>query len=125
MSYFFKLFLFFFSEFFYVRHHFPVPDVDLSSGDYSLEIISDNEKKGLSLNLDQLKTTYAPHSVTASLQCSGNRRSEMNRTKPTKGLEWAQGAMGNAVWKGVRLRDVLLDLGIKESDENEHWYVSI
>jgi DMSO/TMAO reductase YedYZ molybdopterin-dependent catalytic subunit len=29
--------------------------------------------------------------------------------------------MGNAVWKGVRLRDVLLDLGVKDSDENEHW----
>ncbi len=71
--------------------------------------------------MDQLKTVYTPHSVTASLQCSGNRRSEMNRVKPVKGLEWAQGAMGNAVWKGVRLRDVLLDLGVKDSDENDHW----
>lgn len=46
----------------------------------------------------------------------------MNRVKPTKGLEWGQGAIGNAVWKGARLRDVLLAAGIKDSDENENWW---
>uniref|UniRef100_A0A0N8E9T1 Sulfite oxidase n=2 Tax=Daphnia magna TaxID=35525 RepID=A0A0N8E9T1_9CRUS len=111
------------TDIFYVRHHFPVPDVDLSSGNYSLEVIGLDEKHSLNLNLDQLKTAYAPHSVTAALQCSGNRRSEMNRVKPTKGLEWGQGAIGNAVWKGARLRDVLLTAGIKDSDENENWHV--
>ncbi len=99
----------------------PVPDVNLSSGEYALEVVGADEKKGLNLNLDQLKTTYKQHVVTAALQCSGNRRSEMNRFKPVKGLAWAQGAMGNAEWKGVRLRDLLLDAGFKDSDENENW----
>ncbi|XP_057377308.1 sulfite oxidase-like [Daphnia carinata] len=111
------------TDIFYVRHHFPVPDVDPSSESYSLEVVGLDEKDSLNLNLDQLKTAYAPHTVTAVLQCTGNRRSEMNRVKPTKGLEWGQGAIGNAVWKGARLRDVLLAVGVTDSDENENWHV--
>lgn len=45
----------------------------------------------------------------------------MNLFKPVKGLAWAQGAMGNAEWKGVRLRDLLLDAGFKDSEDNENW----
>lgn len=88
-----------------------------------MEVAGIDESHTLSLNLEQLKTNYVPHTVTAALQCSGNRRSEMSRFKPVKGLSWAQGAMGNAVWKGVRLRDLLLDAGFKDSEENEHWFV--
>ena len=104
-----------------MRHHLPVPIVDPSNGEYELEVAGADEKQSINLSLDQLKTKYEPHSVTAALQCSGNRRSEMNRFKPVKGLAWAQGAMGNAEWKGARLRDVLLDAGFKDDEENEKW----
>lgn len=97
----------------------PVPTVDLSSGDFALEVVGVDGKQ-LNLSLDKLKTGYVPHTVTAALQCTGNRRSEMNRVKAVKGLSWGQGAMGNAEWKGVRLRDLLLEAGFKDSDENEN-----
>ena len=116
-------FFLFCREIFYVRHHLPVPDVNLSNDEYALEVAGADEKKSLSLKLDELKTTYKPHTITAALQCSGNRRSEMNRFKPVKGLAWAQGAMGNAEWKGVRLRDLLLDAGFQDGDDNENWFV--
>ena len=36
----------------------------------------------------------------------------MKAVKPVKGLEWDIGAIGNAQWGGVRLRDVLLHAGM-------------
>ena len=36
-----------------------------------------------------------------------------------RGLQWTQGAMGNAIWSGVRLRDVLLEAGFKDTDNME------
>lgn len=109
-------------EIFYVRNHLPVPEVDPAGRDYTLEVVGSSEKQTLNLNLDQLKTVYTPHTITATLQCTGNRRSEMTLTKPVRGLLWAQGALGNAEWKGARLRDLLIDAGFKEDDDNENWY---
>lgn len=46
----------------------------------------------------------------------------MTEVKPVRGLLWAQGAMGNAEWKGARLRDILIDAGFKEDEDNENLY---
>jgi len=102
------------TELFYVRNHLPVPEVDDS---HQLEVASFGNER-LTLNVEDLKTKYPQHTVTAVLQCAGNRRSEMNKVKMVKGIGWAQGAIGNSTWKGPRLRDVLLAAGIKEHDEN-------
>jgi DMSO/TMAO reductase YedYZ molybdopterin-dependent catalytic subunit len=53
--------------------------------------------------------------VTATIQCAGNRRNEMTAVKPVKGGFWDIGAIGNAEWSGVRLRDVLLAAGVDEA----------
>jgi DMSO/TMAO reductase YedYZ molybdopterin-dependent catalytic subunit len=45
------------------------------------------------------------------LECGGNGRSEFNPT--AKGNQWSTGAVGCASWTGVRLADVLNDVGIK------------
>jgi hypothetical protein len=42
--------------------------------------------------------------LAAVCQCSGNRRGLSN--PHAQGVQWGYGAMGNARWKGVRLRDV-------------------
>ena len=42
---------------------------------------------------------------------AGNRRNELKAIKPIKGLDWDTGAIGCAVWGGVRLRDVLKAAG--------------
>jgi sulfite oxidase len=52
------------------------------------------------------------YSMVASLQCAGNRRKELSSIKPIKGLAWGVGAIGNAVWGGVLLRDVLAKINI-------------
>lgn len=65
----------------------------------------------LTLSLEDLKTRFPKHTVTATLQCAGNRRSEMNQVKQVKGLNWGIAAISNATWSGARLRDVLQAAG--------------
>lgn len=55
---------------------------------------------------------FKKHQVTATLQCSGNRRTEMKAARPgIKGLDWEAGAISTAVWGGALLSDVLQHAG--------------
>jgi DMSO/TMAO reductase YedYZ molybdopterin-dependent catalytic subunit len=49
--------------------------------------------------------------IAAINQCSGNSRGLFQPRVP--GAQWAHGAMGNALWTGVRLRDVLDLAGVR------------
>ena len=62
--------------------------------------------------LDDLKRGFENVEVVVVCQCSGNRRGLSDPHVP--GVEWGYGAMGNARWKGVRLRDVLNKSGVKK-----------
>jgi sulfite oxidase len=53
-----------------------VPEVDPET--YSLEITGIGVKT-ISLSLHDLKTKFPKHTVTAAVQCAGNRRSEMSK----------------------------------------------
>ncbi|EEZ97850.1 sulfite oxidase, mitochondrial [Tribolium castaneum] len=105
------------NELFYVRNHLPVPKVDPET--YELEIEIEGKNKTLSLTLDELKK-LPRHTITATIMCAGNRRSEMTKVKPVKGLSWGAAAVGNATWTGVRLRDVLALAGVDEDAAFKH-----
>jgi hypothetical protein len=64
------------------------------------------------LSLDELQSGYEQVELAAVCLCSGNRRGLFDPHVP--GVEWGIGAMGNARWKGVRLRDVLKKAGVKK-----------
>ncbi|KAJ3650303.1 hypothetical protein Zmor_022000 [Zophobas morio] len=102
------------NELFYVRNHLPVPQVDPET--YELEVEVEGRKKCLVLTLDEIKK-LPRHTITATIMCAGNRRSEMVKVKPVKGLNWGAAAVGTATWTGVRLRDVLIKLGVDEDDK--------
>ncbi|XP_064473334.1 sulfite oxidase-like [Ornithodoros turicata] len=91
-------------EFFYVRNHLPVPEIN--PAEYELEIAGLDGKEH-TLTLDDLKTKFPKVTVTSVVQCAGNRRSELNKVKKVKGLDWGACAIGNATWSGARLVDVL------------------
>ena len=55
------------------------------------------------------KRDFEQVEVAAVCQCSGNRRGMFEPHVP--GVEWGLGAMGNARWKGARLKDVLAKAG--------------
>lgn len=65
----------------------------------------------LTLSIDDMKTAFDVVEVTAVLECAGNGRSLFK--PPAEGLQWGLGAVGCAVWTGVRLGDVLRKAGIE------------
>jgi DMSO/TMAO reductase YedYZ molybdopterin-dependent catalytic subunit len=98
------------NEAFYVRWHLEgIPNaVDLK--DWKLRI-EGNVNKPLALTLPELMEKFTPVSLAAVNQCSGNSRSRLLPRVP--GGQWGHGAMGNAMWTGVRLRELLDMAGIK------------
>uniref|UniRef100_A0A8C6S5T3 Sulfite oxidase n=1 Tax=Neogobius melanostomus TaxID=47308 RepID=A0A8C6S5T3_9GOBI len=108
------------SVFFYKRNHLPVPNIDPATYKLQIEIQAPtNSERGggvLSLSLDDLKNKFPKHTVTATIQCAGNRRSDMHKAKQVKGLNWGIAAIGNASWSGAKLRDVLLAAGYTLDD---------
>jgi sulfite dehydrogenase len=66
----------------------------------------------LSLSVADLRNNYEQVEIAAVCQCSGNSRGLFEPR--VVGGEWANGAMGNAMWKGVRLRDILNKAGVQK-----------
>jgi DMSO/TMAO reductase YedYZ molybdopterin-dependent catalytic subunit len=97
------------NDVFFVRYHLAViPWVDTAS--WRLEVSGASARQSLSLSLEELKGGFERVSLAAVNQCSGNRRGLFSPRVP--GVQWAHGAMGNARWTGVRLRDVLGKAGV-------------
>lgn len=49
----------------------------------------------------------------------------MSTEKETQGLQWSAGAIGTAVWTGVKLRDVLRYAGLLEIQKGEKVEVGV
>jgi sulfoxide reductase catalytic subunit YedY len=100
---------------FFVRWHLPDMPTYIDVNEFRLEI-SGAVTTPLSLSIDDLKSKFEPAEITAVLQCGGNSRKYYATTgQATHGVQWDHGAMGCAVWKGVRLKDILTRAGVKES----------
>ncbi|PSS35295.1 Sulfite oxidase [Actinidia chinensis var. chinensis] len=96
-------------DFFYKRNHGPIPIVDdLERYSVSITGLIDNPKQLFMKHIWNLPK----YNVTATLQCAGNRRTAMSKTKTVKGVGWDVAAIGNAVWGGAKLADVLELVGI-------------
>jgi len=97
---------------FFVRYHNAViPEV--KAGEWRLRIGGDALRSPLELTLEQIRRDFKPVEIAALCLCSGNRRSFFEPKVP--GIQWGSGAMGNARWRGVRLKDVLAAAGIGKS----------
>ena len=92
---------------FYVRWHMGVPDVEVSN--WRLRVGGPAAKSSREFTIEELRR-FKRHEVVAINQCSGNRRGLFVPHVP--GVQWGYGAMGNARWSGVRLKDVLEATGI-------------
>lgn len=106
------------NEFFFVRNHLPVPDVNELRRNHTLEFAGIGVKKPVSFKVSDLQKKFKIHKITTTIQCSGNRRTDMDKTKPVKGLPWEVGAVSTAEWTGVKLSDVLAYIGADESKVN-------
>jgi len=92
------------TERFFVRNHALPPKVDPAS--YRLRVTG-KVGRTLSLSLAELRT-LPEVTLTATLQCAGNRRKElMGHAAIDDQLGWHLDGIGTATWTGVRLADVL------------------
>ncbi|KAJ7520646.1 hypothetical protein O6H91_19G015300 [Diphasiastrum complanatum] len=99
-------------EFFYKRNHGPIPV--LENPDTFLLEIGGLVPHSQYLSLEFIRKLHK-HSVTATLQCAGNRRTAMSEKRAVKGVGWGAAAIGNAIWSGARLSDVLELVGIPQN----------
>ncbi len=95
---------------FYVRWHWAVIPTDIDVESFRLSVRGHVERE-LSLTLKDIVDGLPRIELAAVNQCSGNSRGFAEPR--VAGAQWANGAMGNARWMGVRLNDVLDRAGVK------------
>jgi DMSO/TMAO reductase YedYZ molybdopterin-dependent catalytic subunit len=95
---------------FFVRWHLAnIPEIDAK--DWRLAVSGEAVSRPFNLTLDDLRNQFEQVELVAVCQCSGNRRGLSDPHVP--GVQWGYGAMGNALWRGVRLKDLLTRAGIR------------
>ncbi|KAK4768658.1 hypothetical protein SAY87_003799 [Trapa incisa] len=115
-------------DMFYKRNHGPIPIVDdIESYHVDVSGLIGSPKKLYMRDIRSLPK----YNVTATLQCAGNRRTAMSKVKAVRGVGWDISAIGNAVWGGAKLADVLEIVGVPkltsvtQSDGKHVEFVSI
>jgi DMSO/TMAO reductase YedYZ molybdopterin-dependent catalytic subunit len=94
---------------FYVRWHWAVVPEEVDVATFRLAV---RGHVNTTLSLSMADVLALPRfEIAAVNQCSGNSRGLFQPRVP--GGQWENGAMGNAKWTGVRLRDVLDRAGVK------------
>ena len=106
---------------FYVRSHGAVPALDAAT--HRLRVTG-RVARPLDLSMQGLRARFAPRSVEAVLQCAGNRRSGLQSVAPTSGDPWSPGAIGNAVWTGASLAELLDAAGAELGPDAHVWFSS-
>ncbi|HEY0803238.1 MAG TPA: molybdopterin-dependent oxidoreductase, partial [Steroidobacteraceae bacterium] len=94
---------------FYVRWHLPNIPTAIDPADFRLKVHG-QVRQPISLAMHDLRHDFPPFEIAAVNQCSGNSRGLF--TPRVTGGQWDNGAMGNALWRGVRLKDVLDRAGV-------------
>src|SRR5271170_1166111 len=89
---------------FYVRWHLDEIPTTVDLAEWRLEVTG-NVEKPLKLSFSELLSRFQSTTLAAVNQCSGNSRSRLQPRVP--GGQWGNGAMGNALWYGVRLKELL------------------
>jgi sulfite oxidase len=94
---------------FYVRGHGAVPEIDPDEWHLRVHGLVDRD---LELSFKTLREAFRPCTLTATLQCAGNRRAGLIAHRDIPGeAPWGPGATGTATWTGVALADVLAIAG--------------
>ena len=98
---------------FFVRYHNAGIPTSIDGDKHVIKIGGNAAGKPCELTLAQLRTEFKPVEMVAVNQCSGNSRGFFNPR--VTGGQLANGAMGNARWVGVPLKDVLARAELKNT----------
>ncbi|MEN8788205.1 MAG: sulfite oxidase [Flavobacteriaceae bacterium] len=98
-------------KFMFIRNNGLVPEnIDVKNWNLTIDGEAVRNKKIYSLS--ELKSKFPHYTYQLTLECGGNGRSEFD--PPAKGNQWTVGAVSCAEWTGVRLADLLEDVGITD-----------
>ena len=93
----------------FIRSHFAAPNVPLSG--WSLPVTGEVDNALYISYEDLLK--MPSHEVTSLMECAGNSRSTMQ--PPAEGVQWDNGGLSVSKWKGVSVKTVLEQAGLKSA----------
>ena len=91
----------------YIRNHHRTPEIDEREWTVSLRGLPEED---VDLSMDDLKHDYSTESVVHLMECSGNGRAYFS--PDAEGDQWTYGAIGNAVWTGTPVREILDDYNV-------------
>ncbi|WP_136466436.1 sulfite oxidase [Flagellimonas onchidii] len=100
------------NKYMFIRNNGIIPS-DISVDDWTLTFDGESVSQKKTYTLEELKSKFKHHTYQLTLECGGNGRSEFN--PPAKGNQWTVGAVSCAEWTGIRLRDILEDVGIEDN----------
>jgi len=101
----------------YIRNHYPTPDIEESDWTVSLTGLVDDEAD---LSMEEIKHSFSTESVTHTMQCAGNGRSYFD--PQVGGNQWTFGAVGNTVWTGTPVSEILEYYG---AETGEGYFVTV
>ena len=96
----------------FIRNNGRIPE-SVDPATWTLGFKGESVRAEKTYTLAELKSRFPQHTYQLTLECGGNGRSEFD--PPAKGNQWSVGAVSSAEWTGVRLRDLLDDVGIKSN----------
>ena len=102
------------NEVFFDRNQGEIPEKPIELSDWEL-IVQGEVKKELHFDFEAIRRM--PKTIVSNtFECSGNGRSLLS--EKASGNPWTIGGVGNAVWGGVWLRDILEQAGLKETGKH-------
>ncbi|MGE4294527.1 MAG: sulfite oxidase [Campylobacterales bacterium] len=94
----------------FVRNNGLVPEMSsIDVNKWTLTIEGEAVPNPKTYTIADLKSKFKHHTLQLWIECGGNGRKHFN--PPAKGNQWDVGAIGCPTWTGVRLKDILADVG--------------
>ena len=99
-------------EVMFIRTNGLIPE-KIDAKDWILTIDGESVINSKTYTIEELRSKFKQYTYQLTLECGGNGRSEFS--PKASGNQWTVGAVHCAEWTGIRLRDVLEDVGIKDN----------
>ncbi|MET3124981.1 DMSO/TMAO reductase YedYZ molybdopterin-dependent catalytic subunit [Arcicella rosea] len=96
----------------FIRNNGLIPEGNIDINTWTLTIGGESVKTAKTYKLKELKEKFKHYTYQLTLECGGNGRS--GYFPQTSGNQWEQGAVSCAEWTGVRLKDILAEVGLKD-----------
>lgn len=96
------------NEWFFVRNHFGEPAVNPAGWTVTFDGLFENQKN---LKLSEIFGQFERVERPAVAMCAGNGRALFKPNVP--GIMWERGAVGQALWGGIRFADLAKAMGLK------------